>query len=111
LAARLQVRLDAAYVKEELTLVVDGAARVHAPVAHVRLERRRRPQVERLRRLDVVVAVDENGRRALTGTAPLADHRGMSARILDRRLETGGLHACAQPLGRALHVGLVLAAR
>ena len=47
-------RLD---LGEELALVVGGAARVEAAVAHGRLERRRCPLLQRLGRLHVVVAV------------------------------------------------------
>ncbi|HET6507364.1 MAG TPA: hypothetical protein VFG42_11305, partial [Baekduia sp.] len=45
--------------RQEVALVVGGAARVDAPVADGRLERRRVPEVERLGALDVVVAVDQ----------------------------------------------------
>ena len=46
---------------EDLALVVGGAARVEPAVAHGGLERRPDPLVERVGRLDVVVAVDQQG--------------------------------------------------
>ena len=64
-AVLLQVRFDGLEVHEHLALVVGRAARVDLAVADRRLERRRLPQVERIDRLHVVVAVEENGRRRL----------------------------------------------
>ena len=58
----------------DLALVVRGAARQHAAVLDDRLERRRRPEVERIDRLDVVVAVDDH-RRGVRGMQPVARRR------------------------------------
>ena len=70
-AVLLQVRLDRLEVHEHLALVVGRAARVDLAVADRRLERRRLPQVERIDRLHVVVAVEQDRRRAL-GAEPVA---------------------------------------
>ena len=64
-AVLLQVRFDGLEVHEDLALVVGGAARVDLAVADRRLERRRLPQLDRIDRLHVVVAVEEDRRRAL----------------------------------------------
>src|SRR5436853_152123 len=61
---------------EDLPLVVGGAARVEAPVAERRLERRRRPFVQRVGRLDVVVTVEEQ-RRGTGHFRPPAPDDGM----------------------------------
>src|SRR5262249_50861606 len=55
--------------------------RVNASVAHRRLERRRDPERDRIDGLDVVVAVDEDGR--LSGRShPLAVHDRMARRLV-----------------------------
>src|SRR5690606_6101545 len=76
-----------------------------------RLEGRRGPELERLGGLHVVVAVDEYGRRVRAGAAPFADDDRVAGRALDGGLERGLAHAGGEPLGGALHVRLVLAAR
>jgi hypothetical protein len=97
-------------VQEELSLVVHGAAREDLPVAHRRLEGRRRPELERLGRLHVVVAVDEDGLRA-GRPAPFTEHDRVPRRLEDLRRQARGPHVRRQPLRRARHVGLVLGAR
>jgi hypothetical protein len=59
------------------SLVVGHAAPVEAIVAHGGLERRRQPFVQRIGRLHVVMAVDEDG-RLLGIRHDLAEHRGMA---------------------------------
>ena len=63
-AVLFQVRFDRLEVHEDLALVVGRPARVDLAVADRGLERRRLPQVERIDRLHVVVAVEEDRRRA-----------------------------------------------
>ena len=88
-------------VEVDLALVVGGAAAEHPPSVHDRLERRRRPEVQRVDRLDVVVAVDQDGRRAL-GMQPIAVDDGMAGRLGDLDvLEADPSHRIRQPLGGA----------
>ena len=60
----LHVRFDRLEVHEDLAFVVGGAPRVELAFANGRLERRRFPELERVDRLNVVVAVEEDGGRA-----------------------------------------------
>lgn len=92
---------------QQRSLVVGSAARVQPLVPHRRLEGRRAPGPERLGRLHVVVAVDQDGRRG-RGAQPLGcDHRMAAGRTDRNPLETGR----AEPLGdeprRQLDVRLV----
>ena len=79
-AGLLQVRLDGLDVHEHLALVVGRAARIDLAVAHGRFERRRRPQVDRVDRLHVVVAVEEN-RRLAGRVEPVAVDDRVSRRL------------------------------
>src|SRR5438270_11735273 len=73
--AHRQMRFERLDVEKELAFVVDGAARENLSFAHRRLERRCRPKVERLRRLNLVVAVDQP--RGTPGPLPpFADDAG-----------------------------------
>ncbi len=99
-----KVRLDGLEVNEELALVVGGAAREQLLVADGRLERWRRPLVERIDRLDVVVAVDEHRRRP-RGAEPLAIDDRMAWRVDESRaFEPDGAHVLCHPLGAAADV-------
>ena len=104
-----QQRLHRLDVQVHLTLVVHGAAGEQVAVAHLRLERRALPLLQRLRGLHVVVAVDEQRGRALRRAAPLAQHHGVPRRGDDLHGEPGLAHALRQPLGGARGVVLVLA--
>ena len=110
-AVLLQVRFDRLEVHEDLALVVGGAARVDLAVADRRLERRRLPQLERIDRLHVVVAVEQDRRRAL-GAEPVAVDDGI-ARRLDQPdvLQADAAHLVGGPLGAAPDVGRVLRQR
>ena len=57
--AGFQIRFDGFQVREELAFVVRAAARKKIAASDARLERRRCPQVERFRRLHVVMAIDD----------------------------------------------------
>ena len=61
--------------RQEVALVVARAARVQPAVAHHGLERVGRPELARIGRLHVVVAVDQHGRRVGAARAQLADAR------------------------------------
>jgi hypothetical protein len=82
LAAGAQVGLDGRDVRQQLALVVRGAPTVEGVAADRRGERRRAPGAQRLGRLHVVVAVDEQRgpfaqappARAHDGMAPGGDH-------------------------------------
>ena len=65
--------------RQEVALVVGGAARVEAPVADLGLERRRRPGGGGPRALDVVVAVDQHGGRVGVAGPQLADGQRVTA--------------------------------
>ncbi len=86
-----------------------AAPRAEDPaVADDRLERRRLPQVERVDGLDVVVAVDEDGRGA-GGVEPVGVDDRVAAGLGDLDvLEAGGAQLAGEPLGRAPAVGRVL---
>ena len=58
---RLEPGLCRLQVSEHLALVVRGPASIKVAVADCRLERRREPGLQRFGRLDVIMAVDEQG--------------------------------------------------
>ncbi len=110
-AVLLQMRFDGLQVHEDLALVVGRAARVYLAVAHCRLKRRRFPQIERVHRLHVVVAVKENRRRA-GRTEPVAVHDRIAWRVDEPDiLKADAPHLIRAPFGAALHVGRVLGQR
>ena len=101
----LQVRFDRLEVHEHLALVVGGAARVDLAVADRRLERRRLPEIQRIDRLHVVVAVEQNRRRTRRAE-PVAVHHRIAGR-LDQPdvLQADAPHLVGAPVGAALDVG------
>ena len=110
-AVLLQVRLDRLEVHEHLALVVGGAARVDLAVADRRLERRRLPQLQRIDRLHVVVAVEQDRRRAGRAEPVAVDDR--VARRVDQPdvLQADPPHLVGAPLGAALDVAGMLGQR
>ena len=78
LAVRRQRGLETEQVEQHLALVVDRAAGEELVAADRRLERRRLPQLERVDRLYVVVAVDHDG-WAVVPDQPFCVHRRVSA--------------------------------
>ena len=97
-------------VDHDPRLVVGGASPVQAAVANLGFERRRVPLLERAFRLDVVVGVQEHGRRAL-GPVDLAEDRRMPPVELQ---EPGVRHPrrvedVARGFGRRPHVRRVVA--
>ncbi len=64
IAFLLQRFLDSNDVRKNLSFVVRCAARKNVTVFQHRLERRRVPQLERIRRLNIIMAVDQNRRSA-----------------------------------------------
>ena len=107
LLPRGEMRLERFHVQEELAFVVHRSAREDVSVAHRRLERRRRPQLERLGGLNVVVAVDENRRRSRR-ISPLADDDRVAGSRIDLRRHADLVERCLHPLGRASRVGVVI---
>ena len=107
-AAGRQDRLRRLEMHVQLALVVGGATPDDASVAHERLERGRLPQLDRVDRLDVVMAVDEDRGRAL-GVEPVR----VDDRVAPRRRDVDMLEADpaplgGDPLGRATNVRRVL---
>ena len=100
-AVLLEMRLDRLEVHEHLALVVGRAAGVDLAVADRRLERRRLPQVERIDRLHVVVAVEEDRRRARRAQPVAVDDR--IARRLDQPhvLQSDAPHLVARTTRRS----------
>ena len=98
------MRLERGEMHKYLTFVVDGAAAVDLPVANRRLEGRRLPERDRIFGLDVVVAVDQHGRRARR-TEPLAVCHGQPRRLehLGAR-EPGRTHPRHDRLGAPAHL-------
>ena len=95
----------------DVALVVRRAAGVDAAVLDHRLERRPLPQVERVDRLDVVVGIDDDRRRAL-GVQPV--------RVDDGCPPVGDTSTCSKPMARESigdelggrpHVGVVFGQR
>ena len=72
-------RLEREDGHQHVALVVGGAARVDAAVLDHRLERRRGPLGDRIDRLDVEVAVDQDGRGGGAGVQPVCRHHRMAA--------------------------------
>ena len=93
------------HLVEHLALVVDGAPRAALAVDDHRLERRVVPLVEGVDGLDVVMTVDEHGRRGGTGVEMVGVHRRKAGRLDDPDvLQPGVLQQVGGELGRAAHV-------
>jgi hypothetical protein len=90
----------------QLPLVVGDAAAVEVLAADLRLERRRFPQVERIGRLHVEVAVAQHGRRALgvARRADLADRERRSVPVDQTALTAGAANQITHPLAGLRHV-------
>ena len=99
-------QLDGLQGKVGVALVVDRAAAVQVAVADLRLEGIRLPEIERRGRLDVEVAVEEDGRRVGRpgGGRDLADRERVRLRLDQSGLAPRPAHELADPLARAPHV-------
>ena len=107
----LQVRLDGLEVHEDLALVVGRAARVDLAVADGGLKRRRLPELDGIDRLDVVVAVEEDRRRAF-GAEPVAIDDGVAGRFEEPDIgQADAAHLVGRPFGAAAHIAGMLRQR
>ena len=98
-AAGREERRGGHHVGVDLALVVGRAAGEHPVADDDRLERRRRPQLERVDRLDVVVAVDDD-RRGVRGVEPVGVDDRMAAGLGDLDvLQAGRGQRVGQPVG------------
>ena len=96
-------------VEQQLPLVVGRAAGTQDVAVDRRVERVGVPQLDRVDRLHVVVAVDDHRRRVGVGAGPL----GVDGRQPGRRPDLDGREARApggvgEPFGAAVHVGVVV---
>jgi len=110
-AARGEVRLERGDVQPELAFVVDAAARVDVAIADRGLERGRGPELERLRRLHVVMPVDEDRRRARRRLSPLCEHHRMSRGRMRLDREPDARKMSVQPGGGGGDIACALRAR
>src|ERR1700722_1137097 len=76
-AAGLKQRFESLYVAEHLPLVVHRPARVEVAVPLRGLKRRRQPLVQRVWRLDVVMAIGQAG-RLTGGMQPVSVDQGVT---------------------------------
>jgi hypothetical protein len=95
-AGPLQPALRRQQERERRPLVVGAAAGAHLAVDDRRLERRRLPQLQRLGRLHVVVAVDQQRGPVVAGGRGVAVDRGQPAALEQAGLEPGVLQAGAK---------------
>ncbi len=93
----------------QLAFVVAGAARDDAlpvrPVREARLEGRRRPQLERVGGLHVVMAVEQHMRRVARLGLGGAHHHRPAGRVLPRGFESEIAQLARQPVGGAVAIG------
>ena len=110
LAGLLQVGLDGLEMHEHLTLVVGRSARVNLAVADGGLKGRRLPQLDRIDRLHVVVAVEKH-RRCAFGAKPVAIDDGIARRLDQADVgQANAAHFVGGPLRTAPHIARVLQA-
>ena len=103
----LAARFDRSEETENLALVVGRAAGEEVAVPDGRLERRRGPLVEGIRRLHVVVTVEEQRRRARNLRPDAPDH-GMN--VAAQQLHVPGSETAqfgGHPLSGAAAIGVV----
>ena len=101
---------DRRNVRHQRALVVGRAAPPEAALPLHRLERRRPPQLQRIRRLDVIVAVDDDV-RPRGGPAALGENDRMQFGLDDLHRQTEGTQQTADKLLRPPHSVLVLRVR
>src|SRR5439155_13254798 len=99
--------LNSENVRKDLAFVVRCAARKNITVFQHRLERRRIPKLQRIRRLHVVMAVDQNGSASGFMLIPRPNDR-MSSRGYKLRLQTDTVKLVHQPVCTLDQLFLVL---
>ena len=103
--AGLEVGLYGLQVGEVLALVVAGTAGEEIAALDARLEGRRLPQLERLGRLHVVVAVDHVVRLLCAGLARRAGHEdGVALGRMQLGFQADGAAVLQQPITAGRHV-------
>ncbi len=102
----LQRVLDAEDVGEDLPFVIAGAPRGDDAVFDAGVERRPMPEIKRIDRLHVVMAVDQDRGPAFL-FRPVRDDNGMSRRGILRGVESDRLQFGDKPLGAAEDLVLV----
>ncbi len=93
-------------VREYLPLVVGRTAGEEIPVAPRRLERWASPQFQRVRRLHVVMSINQDGRRP-GDVGRLGIDQGMTTRADNLGRQAHPPELRIHPLGRFLDIGLV----
>src|SRR5579862_1873216 len=107
--ARFEISLGCFQVREILAFVVAGATGKQRASFNARFERRRVPKLERLRRLHIVMAVNQKMWPPLfAATGSFCQHNGMPAGWAKLRLESDLLAMFHQPIPARLHVGTML---
>ena len=103
--------LESLDMHEELSLVIVCSTCVNSSIADLRLERIRVPELDRIYRLNVIVAVNEHCRKRRIYHL-LAEHYRMTCCRIYRSLVSTCLHKkLYEPLCAALHVRLMLLKR
>ena len=102
------VGLDRIQVSQMLPLVVGRAAGIEVSVFDAGFERRGFPQFERLRRLDIVVAVDEEGGLLWIRLGSAGHHDGVAVGFMDRGVQREASGSVGNPLGCGAKIGRVL---
>src|SRR5216684_6041874 len=99
--------LNSENVRKDLAFVISGATRKNITVFQNWLERRRIPKLQRIRRLHVVMAVNQHGRT--TGAMFIAcPDNGMTFRRYKLRLQTDPFELVHQPVCTLDQLFLVL---
>ena len=102
------VGLDRIQVGQMLPLVVGRAAGIEGAVFNAGFERRGLPQFERLRRLHIVVAVDEEGGLLRIRLGSAGHHDGVAVGFMDRGVQREASGSVSNPLGCGTEIRRVL---
>jgi len=104
-------RVDCGQPRHEFALVINRPACIQRPIAHRRLEGRHRPQLQRLRRLHIIVVIEEQRARRCAAAvrhnhrvAACGDLVDRELAPLEHRLDQVG--AFKHALARSRHTGL-----